>query len=220
MNIQEGFPLEQIKQENLLREGLKFYGQKKVASELKLLESDIPKKIILRPHFLFGRYDFQNTDYYWINRIKNYNKILLPNSGKDLIQNSFTDDFIHIILKSFTYSGEEIIFNATTHEPITLRQYLENIRQYFGKEIDFVDASNSFLVEQKVRPLYDLPFWNNSPNIIYNNEKLRQELNPELTPMKSAIHQTIALENEGGIWTNGKFGLTRTKELELFKLLK
>jgi len=217
LEVDESFPLKKIVNENLLTEGLKFYGQKKVASEFALLESDIPRKIILRPHFLFGKYDFQNTDYYWINRIKNHDTILLPNHGNDLIHRSYMEDFISIILKMFTYAGEEIIFNTTTHQPQSLRAYLDDIQLYFNKEVDFINASNSLLEKHQIRPFFDLPFWNNSPNIIYNNEKLKREISLKLTPIKTAIHETIALDNDGNSWANGRFGLTRAKESLLLK---
>ncbi|MFT5800349.1 MAG: 2'-hydroxyisoflavone reductase, partial [Nonlabens sp.] len=116
--ISENFGLLSFTEEQIRAEGYRNYGEKKVASEKYLLESGLDA-IVLRPHFIYGKYDWQNLDYYWIDRIQRFKDLLIP-GGKDLIQRTYIEDLVSILLDSFLMEKHQRVYNVVTHDPITI----------------------------------------------------------------------------------------------------
>ncbi len=213
--ISETFSLKNYTAEQLQMPGLQHYAEKKVAAEQVLLESNIEDKVILRPHFIYGKYDYQNLDYYWLDRIRKHTQILLPNNGNDLIQRTYLEDLVAVLVHFFKTPSHNCIYNATTEEPFSLKNYLDLMVELLQKEINFVSISNQVLVENKIRPVYDLPFWNNGLCAAYTNQKLRNDSQLTFTPLQNSMQTLLHLDNPNTHWVQGKLGLDRTKEERL-----
>jgi 2'-hydroxyisoflavone reductase len=211
--------LKKFTEVQLQSEGLLHYAEKKVAAENVLLESKLEDKIILRPHFIYGKYDYQNLDFYWLERIGQYNQVLIPNDGKDLIHRTYLEDLVKILLWSFETTKHRIIYNATTEEPQSLRTYLNMACQLLDKKVDFVSAKNDVLIQNEVRPIYDLPFWNNDFCSVFSNDKLRNDANLIFTPLAKSMEEVLNLTNPNAHWLQGKLGLAREKEEKLIKTI-
>jgi 2'-hydroxyisoflavone reductase len=196
----------------LQSEGLQHYAEKKVAAEQVLLESKLEDKIILRPHFIYGKYDYQNLDFYWLERLRQYNKVLIPNDGKDLIHRTYLEDLVKILLWSFETPTHHTIYNATTEELTSLREYLNVAGQLLDKKADFTSVPNDVLIQNEVRPIYDLPFWNDGFCSVFSNERLRKEVNLVFTPLEKSMQEVLSLNNPNAHWLQGKLGLARAKE--------
>jgi 2'-hydroxyisoflavone reductase len=218
--IRENSPLKKFTPEILQSVGLLNYAEKKVAAEQVLLESQLEDKVILRPHFIFGKYDYQNLDYYWLDRVRNYNEILIPNDGKDLIHRTYIEDFIQVLQSIFEKSTHQCIYNVTTETPNSLKNYLNTACEILQRKVEFINVPNSILIENKVRPIYDLPFWNDNLCSVFSNTKLNQDFNLSFTPLKNSMQDVLSLDNPNKHWIEGKLGLSREKEEELIKVKK
>lgn len=220
----EDFPLLKFSEEQITQEGLKFYAQKKVAAEQFLLESGL-NPIIFRPHFLYGMYDWQNLDYYWIERIKKYDTVLLPDGGKDAIHRTYIDDLINVLQEAFTIEKHNSIYNIITHSPISLKNYTAEIAEILQRKTKFISIEKDILHKEKVRPVIDIPLWSNGSHFTFDDTKLKTDFNTNFKSHFSSLEETIAWnkkiagQKEGkSKWEAGKFGLSREKELKLMGL--
>ena len=223
-SINEDFPLLEYSEEQITHDGLRFYAQKKVAAEQFLMESDL-NAIIFRPHFLYGIYDWQNLDYYWIDRIKKYDNVLLPDNGQDAIHRTYIDELINILQQAFRLEKRSSIYNITTHPPISLKSYTAEVAKILQKETKFISVEKDILLEEKIRPVIDIPLWSNGSHFTFSNTKLETDFNTNFKSHFLSMQETLAWnekiadQKEGkSKWEAGKFGLSREKELNLMGL--
>ncbi|MEL6969313.1 MAG: NAD-dependent epimerase/dehydratase family protein [Bacteroidota bacterium] len=221
--ISESFTLRSFTDEQIREQGLHFYGEKKVAAEKYLRESSLDS-IIFRPHFIYGKYDWQNLDYYWINRIQKYDKILVP-GGYDLIHRTYVEDLISILIESFDVERHQQVYNVVTHEPITINEYLGQLRRILNRDISFITVESKKLSEHGIRPIIDIPLWSNGSHFTFSNSKLKGSFKTKFSDHYSSLQSTCAWNEKITEWKNGKskweagkLGLSREKETEIMKL--
>lgn len=192
-----------------------------MAAEQFLLESSLDA-IIFRPHFIYGTYDWQNLDYYWIERIKKYDSVLLPDDGADAIHRSYIDDLIYILRQSFSLEKHRSIYNLTTHSPISLKDYTAQLARISQREIKFTSVGKDILLEQKIRPVIDIPLWSKGSHFVFSDAKLKEDFQTDFKSHYQSLEETVAWNAEisdwkegKSKWGDGKWGLSRERELEL-----
>lgn len=221
--ISEDFPLKSFTEEQIRARDFHFYGEKKVAAEKYLLESNLDS-IIFRPHFIYGKYDWQNLDYYWINRIQKYDKILVP-SGYDLIHRTYIEDLISILLESFKIENHRQVYNIVTHDPITINEYLDQLRRIIDRDVSFVTIESRKLIENGIRPIIDIPLWSNGSHFNFSNSRLKSGFKTKFLDHYSSLQITCAWNEKIREWKDGKskwevgkLGLKREKEVEIMNV--
>ncbi len=68
------------------------YEHKKAACETCLLDTSWLDVMIFRPALVVGKYDEFDRFYYWLYRIRNHDRILLPGSGRENMNVTFVED--------------------------------------------------------------------------------------------------------------------------------
>ncbi len=220
--IPEGFKLLDFTEAQIREEGYKCYGEKKVAAEKYLLDTDIDS-IIFRPHFIYGRYDWQNLDYYWINRIQQYQEILVP-GGKDLIHRTYIEDLVACLMESFDLTQHQGIYNIATHQPLSINDYVEQLAQILDKKVTFTSVNSEKLLAHGVRPILDLPLWSNGSHFIFSTKRLATDFTSHFPGHYQSLEDTVKWNQEIEHWTHGKskweagrLGLSREKETEMLR---
>ena len=74
------------------------YGEKKAEMERILHAQDWLDKIILRPSFIYGRFDWTERFYYWLYRAKFFDRLLMPPDF--LLSLTYADDLANRILNA------------------------------------------------------------------------------------------------------------------------
>lgn len=217
--IKENYPLKKYTQEQLQATGFQYYGEKKVAAEHFLQNANLPNTIILRPHFIYGTYDWQGLDYYWIYRAKHFKKVLLPNSGKDKVTWTYIEDLVETILQLLEKEVPHQIYNLTTHDVITQLQYLDYLQKIIGNVFDYVLADSIFLKAQGVRSVTGVPMWSDGSHFVFSNERIKTDLGIEFRLFQQSIEETVAYYEALGEWEEGRIGLKRSKEEKLMAIL-
>jgi len=195
------------------------YGQRKAECERVLLNADWLDKIILRPSVVYGKYDSSDRLYYWLYRIKTCSKIILPDKGEEKSNYTFVQDFIELIIKALTISKHSIIYNACTHNPLTLKGLLNSIENAFNIHSEYINAPAEFLEKNNITPWADIPLWLNGKDLVMDNSKVIKDFNINFTDFNESISKTINYYNTTQ-WNEGKAGMRIEKEKELIEKLE
>lgn len=214
--IKEDFTVLESDKEKEDEKSMKWYGNYKTEIENILMASEFDT-IIFRPAVIFGKYDPTDRFYYWLYKIKNNTKLLIPQSSGNVKQNlTFIDDFADLIVEAIEIEKHRNIYNATTHDALTIPESIEIISEVLNKNPEHVLATDEYLEKNDVKEWSDLPLWLKDINLNIDNSKLKEDFKTNLTPYKRAVEQTIEYYNSLN-WPVPKEGLSAERELELIK---
>ncbi|HEY1869629.1 MAG TPA: NAD-dependent epimerase/dehydratase family protein [Chitinophagaceae bacterium] len=187
------------------------YGNRKAECERILLKTKWLDKIILRPSIVYGKYDSTDRLYYWLYRIKKKLTFILPNNGADKITLTYVNDLVKIIIKSIELKNHSTIYNATTHCPLSLKEILESA----CKTNTIINLSSKSLLDNNIKPEFDIPLWFNS-SLMFDNNKLANDFQIELKLYYHSMRETMNYFDSLN-WPIPKAGLDIKTEKELIE---
>lgn len=194
------------------------YSQKKAECERVLLNADWLDVIIFRPALIYGRYDPSDRFYYWLYKAKNQNKILIP-ADSTRVTNTYSEDFARIIEKALTIDTHGRIYNAVTHDPVSLKEIVATAADELGTSPELVYCTKDFLEKNELQPWSDIPLWLGGANLILDNERLKRDFGIRFESFKASVTRCIDYYSALG-WKIPIYGLSPDKENTLLKLLK
>ena len=190
-----------------------FYGEKKVACE-KLLENSDLNYTILRPALVYGAYDHTDRFYYWLHQVYKYDNILIPNHGKDQFSLTYVQDLVQSILLSIQPAEDRNVYNITSSPMITIKQIIDIASNILNKKPNFINASSSFLKEENIQKWSEMPLWLDCNFFTFDNKRLLANYNFLLIPLEESIKATILYYEKQG-WQTPIFGIKREKQQAL-----
>lgn len=195
------------------------YGQRKVACEQALLQTDGLDTIILRPSVVYGSYDPFDRHYYWLYRVKKRSKILFPDGNADHDTFTFVNDLAQIIIAAIDLPKHRQIYNVNTHPITDLQDIVQSMAAAIGTTPQMVLASPEFLDEQGVQVWADLPLWMNGSFLMMDNSRLLADFPITLTPLTESFQKTAQWYAQLG-WPLPKTGLSLEEEADLMEELE
>jgi 2'-hydroxyisoflavone reductase len=168
---------------------------------------------------IYGRYDYTDRFYYWLYKVKTQDKILIPDSGKDKFSATYSEDFAKLIKSAITVEHHNKVYNASTHAPVSVKQYLDSASRLMDKKPQYISASPEFLEANKVTPWLDLPVWIGGMDLMVDNSKAIKDFNIEFNSFDDSLKGCIDYYLTLG-WKAPVYGLVPEKEQELIKKLK
>ena len=214
--IKEDFKKKNYEIHQLRERSLKYYGEKKSACEDILNKKTWLNSIILRPSIIYGKFDPTDRLYYWIERIKKRNKIILPENGEHLISLTYSFDLVEIIVHGLNSQFKNGTYNCVSDKPLRFKEILEEVKNQLKSKCEFIPIESDKLIREKLSA-QEFPFWWGA-NIIIDNSKLNSSLDIEFVSVNDSIKSTIEYyENQG--WPNPKIGISYKKEDQLIEKL-
>lgn len=192
------------------------YGQKKAECERVLLGKDRLDSIIFRPALIYGRYDPTDRFYYWLYRVQTQDEILLPGNGNDKLTNTYSEDFAKLIFSAIDIAMHDKVYNAVTHSPVSIKEYLDISCRLLGKSPRFVNASAEFLEEHKIQPWTDLPMWLDEMDLVLDNSKALNDFPVKFRSFEDSVKGCIDYYSALG-WKEPAYGISPAKEKELME---
>lgn len=187
--LKEDCALKIYKPSQLTEPSLKFYGEKKVACEDIINQTEWLSAIVLRPSVIYGKFDPTNRLYYWIDRIRNRNNLILPQHGDYQISLTYALDLIETIMLGLKGSLKAGAYNCVADQPFHFRETLGLIRSTLKTDCTFVPADIDWL-RSKGLSGKDFPLWYGA-SILVDNSKLRDAAEPSFSSPQNSILQTI-----------------------------
>ena len=190
------------------------YSQKKAECERVLLGANWLDVLIFRPALIYGRYDPTDRFYYFLYRAKNEKEILLPDGGITRSTSTYCEDFARIIEKALTITGHKNIYNAVTHDPVSIKDIFNTAAKELNTDPELINASGKFLTDNDVQPWSDIPLWLGGPDLMLDNSKMKLDFGIKLESFVDSVRGCIKYYNKLG-WPVPKYGLSLEKEKEL-----
>jgi len=186
------------------------YGEKKAEMERILLAEKAFDRIILRPSFIYGRYDFTDRFYYWVYRAKRQQKILLL-TVKSLAL-TFVEDLVKGILAAIEIPTHKSIYKVINHTKVLLEDVQNITANLLDKEIEIIPATDEFLKKNELDyylfPIC-LPF-----DLKIDGTAWLKDFNITNTDFIKSLEACMEFYETKG-WPIPKVGLTPEKEQQL-----
>lgn len=192
------------------------YGQKKAECERILLRKEWLDAVIFRPGLIYGRYDYTDRFYYWLYRVYNNTKILLPEEGREKFTATFSEDFAELIRAAIFAEKHNKVYNASTHTPATLRDYIDYASILLGRSPEIVSVSTEFVAQNELQPWGDLPVWVGALNMAMDNQKATNDFPVFFHTFNESLKRCIDYYSSLG-WKAPVAGISVEREKELIE---
>ncbi len=191
------------------------YGEKKAAMERELLAQQGMEVVILRPSFIYGRYDWTDRLYYWLYQAVKRTEILVPAEDHNLSL-TYAGDLVETLLHSIKSTAKSNVYHTISQQRTTLRQLVTIVAGLVGKSPRLVEVSDAqletFDQNYAALPLH-LPF-----GFEVTGDKWWLESGSKPMNFREAIRATLAYGDEIG-WPAPKSGLKAEKQDSIIKAL-
>lgn len=198
------------------------YGKRKVACEQVLLDARPHlDPIILRPAVIYGTYDPFDRHYYWLYRIQQQAKMLVPQGSENLSAHTYVHDLARVLIAAIELPKQRngYVYNATTHPLVSFGQMLDAMCAGLGKKPTRVFADLEFQEDAEIEPWNDLPLWINGNFFMMDNSRLLADFDHvTLTPLDESFRQT-AQYYQSRDWYVPRTGLALDQEKEFIKAI-
>jgi 2'-hydroxyisoflavone reductase len=165
------------------------YGWLKWLAEGKLSSVCALKGIpytILRPTFIYGRYNYAPRESYFFDLMKEGAPVVLPEKELALFSFVWVVDVARIIMRSLG-NGKVFnqAFNVASQELVSYRRLVEVLEEISGKKIPIVKLSIAEIQRKKI----PLPFPLDN-HLIYSGARIRHLLDVHYTPLLEGMKKT------------------------------
>lgn len=216
--VDEHTPRKTYQDSQLHAPGMRYYGECKVATEDALFACEHVEPLVLRPFFIVGKYDYNNLDYYWLNRIRKYDKILIPD-GVQMVQRTYLEDLTRVIVHFLDATLHQNSYLAVTEKPITIQQYLQCNATLLKRVVEFIPVPENKLREHSIRPTFDLPYTMMDPPITFDTTALQSVVPFPFSAIEEVQANIIKQNNKHGLVIEDKIGLSRSVEEAILNAL-
>lgn len=186
------------------------YGEKKAEMERILLKEDGLDKIILRPSFIYGKYDWTERFYYWLYRAKFFDKMLMP--GDFNVALTYAGDLVSAILNAIETTQHKTVYNTVSQNKTNLRQVVQVASGLLHKNPQLVEPAEDLLQDQGLHaspfPLF-VPF-----NFLIEGNAWLSDFAVQPTSFEKSIEETIHYHDSLG-WQVPKAGLSVEREKQI-----
>ncbi len=186
------------------------YGEKKAEMERILLQQDWLDKIILRPSFIYGRYDWTERFYYWLYHAKFFDQMLMPKDFNLCL--TYIDDLVSGILNAIDVKQHQTIYNTISQTNTSLLDVATTAAALLQRKIEFKEASEALVEKNKIHssvfPLF-VPL-----NLNIEGTKWLTDFSVSPVGFSTTIADTIKYHDSIG-WSVPKAGMSPEKEKEI-----
>ncbi|MBP7389810.1 MAG: NAD-dependent epimerase/dehydratase family protein [Chitinophagales bacterium] len=191
------------------------YGEKKAEMERILLQQDWLDAVIIRPSFVYGKYDFTDRFYHWLWRGKTQQEVLLPSKIEYNVSLTEVNQLADGIIRAVEVKQHNRVYNAVTFPDASLKAIAESAKPIDGLVTYFI-ADDELLAKQEVKqdhfPLF-MPL-----SFTVDNAKWIADFNLTIPSTLFNEHTKKYYDDLG--WPEPKAGLNYKKEAEVIELIK
>lgn len=188
-------PLEPCTDEQAVDDSHESYGARKAEGDRIVFEAaeEGVNAMSVRPTIVYGPHDYTGRYQYWIDRIAEYDRVLVPGDGTNIHHLVSVYNTVRAI-RTVAESGEPgEAYNAGDRTVLTLDDLLEQTADAVGANPEFVPANDRELAAADLQST-DFPLYNPDVHILAT-EKLADIGWEPLSPAE-AIARTVDWEGE------------------------
>jgi 2'-hydroxyisoflavone reductase len=196
----------------------KTYGPFKAGCE-KVIQTYFPENsLIIRPGLIVGPLDPTDRFTFWVRRIAEGGRVLVPSSLEQKLQIIDVRDLTKWIVK-MVEEGATGIYNATgPKEELRFEDFINSCIQLGKKKVELVCADENFLIDHHLDNWNKLPLWFSSKSKMFGlfniSSQKAQKKGLSFRPLKETISDIIDWDTHR-MNKKMKIGLSRDEE-EIF----
>jgi nucleoside-diphosphate-sugar epimerase len=203
-------PLEPCSEQQAVDDSPETYGARKAEGDRTVFEAadhGFPAMSV-RPTIVYGSHDYTGRFEFWVDRIRNHDRILVPGDGTNIHHLVAVENVVRG-LRTVAEEGEPgEAYNVADRRVLTLGDVIETIASILEEDVELVTTSPRELAKGDLDPT-EFPLYNPDPHILAT-EKLTQLGWEPLSP-RSAFENAI----EGPVEPERDPGPTREAEKTL-----
>lgn len=142
----------------------------------------------VRPFKVYGPYDYEPEFAYWINRVSNYDRVVVPGDGGSVMHSVYVKDVARAIRLVAEEGQPGVAYNVASRHAMTLEEIITRIADSLGKSVQVIHLSEHDLALGDLQP-GDFPLYVSHPTVAAT-EKLAS-LGWDSTPPQRAINETV-----------------------------
>ena len=146
------------------------------------------RAMAVRPTVVYGPYDYTERQDYWIDRVRNHGRIVVPGDGQNVWQRAYVEDVASALRIVAEEGGAGEAYNVGDRRAVTLEEMVELIADALGTEVEVVHASARELSAVDLEP-EDFVLYRDYPHLL-DTDKLAA-LGWESTPVPEAMARTV-----------------------------
>ena len=172
------------------------YGPRKAEGDRAVFEAAEAgvRAMSVRPTIVYGRYDYTGRFNYWVDRVRERERVLVPGDGTNIHHLVAVENVARAIRTVAEEGTAGEAYNIGDHEVLTLGGVVDTIADALDADVDLVTASERELRRGSDGDLSptDFPLYNPTPHIL-STEKLKALGWDPLSPA-AAIERAVAWE--------------------------
>jgi nucleoside-diphosphate-sugar epimerase len=171
------------------------YGPRKAEGDRIVAQAaeDGVNAMSVRPCIVYGPHDYTERLDYWLDRVENYDRVVVPGDGTNVWHRAYAED----VASALRIVGEEgeagEAYNVGDRRLVTLEEMVEVIAEAMDTEVEVVHAGERELAAVGLEPT-DFILYREYPHVL-DTAKLAA-LGWESTPVPEAMARTVAEHRE------------------------
>ncbi|MFB6235349.1 MAG: NAD-dependent epimerase/dehydratase family protein [Halopenitus sp.] len=165
------------------------YGNRKAEGDRVVFEAaeNGVNAMAVRPCIVYGPHDYTERLDYWIDRVANYDRVVVPGDGQNVWHRAYVED-VASALRVVAERGEPgEAYNVGDRQLVTLEEMVDLIADVLDTDCEVVTAGADALASGSLEP-DDFVLYRDYPHVL-DTCKLA-DLGWESTPLEEAMHRT------------------------------
>jgi nucleoside-diphosphate-sugar epimerase len=183
-------PLEPCTDEQAIDESHETYGARKAEGDRKVFEAaeNGVRAMSVRPTIVYGSHDYTGRFNYWVERVREHDRILVPGDGTNIHHVVAVENVVRAI-RTVAENGEAgELYNVGDRRVLPLGELIETIAGILKRDVELVTTSERELARGDLA-MTDFPLYNPDLHIL-STEKLASIGWEPLSP-RSAFENAI-----------------------------
>ncbi|MXR51189.1 NAD-dependent epimerase/dehydratase family protein [Halovenus sp. WSH3] len=188
-------PLEPCSGEQAVDDSHESYGPRKAEGDRIVFEAaeNGVNAMSVRPTIVYGPHDYTGRYQYWVDRISEYDRVLVPGDGTNIHHLVSVYNTVRAIRAVGENGTPGEAYNAGDHRVLTLQDLLEETAEAVGTDPEFVEVNDRELATAGLEST-EFPLYNPDVHVL-STAKLADIGWEPLSP-REAIERTVAWSGE------------------------
>ena len=193
-SIAEDSPVARLKD----RDQSETYGPFKAICE-KVIKTYFPNALIVRPGIIVGPYDSSDRFTYWVRRLAEGGKVLVPNTPNEKLQLIDARDLAKWIVKMVEEQAAGTYNVTGPKEGLNWEKLINECRRFARKPVDLVWVDEQFLIDHHCNNWNKLPLWlpsqSEMTDLFHIDCRKAQDKGLSFRPLSETIADTLSWDD-------------------------
>lgn len=193
-------PLHPCTEEQATDDSYDTYGPRKAEGDRVIFDAASRgiNAMSVRPPVVIGPYDYLDRYDYWIDRVEEYNQVVVPGDGQNLRHQTYVEDVARALRCVAEHGQAGEAYNVADHELTTIIDQLEIMADAAGTTVDVVCANERELATAGLTP-GDFPLYRDYPYVLSTHklENIGWNATPPVESIGTTVRHHIEYDRDG-----------------------